>query len=166
MYQPYPGSATMPEAQRPSAPDSVRRAVYVMYAGAAATLIFTIVDLATLSTTKSNIEKHMHHLTTAAAARLGTPLIIDAVVGGLITAALWVFVARACGNGKSWARVTGTVFFAIGTVDMVGYLALPFFAAAVRIVVVVIWLIGLAAVVLLWRRSSSAFFKEANGARP
>jgi hypothetical protein len=54
-----------------------------MYAGAVATLIFMIIDLATLSTTRRNIEKHAHHLTAAGASGLGPPLLVGAVAGGL-----------------------------------------------------------------------------------
>lgn len=75
---------------------------------------------------------------------------------------LWIFIAQACKSGKSWARTTGTVLFGIATVDGLGGLAVPF-AAPVKIFAFVVWLAGLGAVVLLWRGTSSAFFK---GAQP
>jgi len=43
-------------------------------------------------------------------------------------------------------------------VRVLGGLAIPF-AALVKSFWLVVWLVGLAAVVLLWRGSSSAFFK-------
>jgi hypothetical protein len=30
---------------------------------------------------------------------------------------LWIFIARACGRGRNWARITGTVLFGLATVD-------------------------------------------------
>ncbi len=159
MYEPYPGDAQMPGTQRPPAPASVLNAVKVMYAGAVASLIGIIIDLTTLSATKSAIEKHSPQLTTSQVNGMQHALIASAIVGGLIGAGLWIFIAQACKSGKSWARITGTVFFGINTVQGgLSNLVVPE-AALVKISWFVVWLIGLAAVVFLWRGSSSAFFK-------
>jgi hypothetical protein len=66
--------------------------------------------------------------------------------------------AQSCKNGKNWARITGTVLFAIGTLDTFAGLGAPI-AGPVKIWAILVWLVGLAAVVFLWRRTSSAFFK-------
>jgi hypothetical protein len=81
-------------------------------------------------------------------------------LGGLfIAAAAWIVLARACKNGHSWARTAGTVLFALATVDsLVGASAAPI-AGAVRLWGLVTWLAGLVAVILLWRRPSTDFFK-------
>ena len=52
----------------------------------------------------------------------------------------------------------------IDTPDTLTRVALP--VVATRIYAVVVWLIGLTAVVLLWRRSSSAFFGETEAHTP
>src|SRR6266498_3414928 len=159
MYQPYPGGAQLPEAQRPPAPASVLNAVKVMYVGAVASLVYAIVFIATLSATKSAIEKHSPQLTTSEVNGMQHALMTSAIVGGLIGAGLWIFIAQACKSGKSWARITGTVFFGVNTVEGgLSNLVVPE-AALVKIFWFVIWLIGLAAVVFLWRGTSSAFFK-------
>ena len=62
MYQPYPGGAELPELQRPPAPPSVRSAVKVMYVGAAASLLGIIIDILTVSATKTAIEKRSPNL--------------------------------------------------------------------------------------------------------
>ncbi len=157
MYQPYPGGAQMPEVQRPPAPASVLNAVKFMYAGAVASLIGIVIDVATLSATKSAIEKHSPHLTTSQVSGQAHTFVAGWIVGGLIGAGLWIFIAQACKSGKSWARITGTVLFGIATVDVLGNIVVPE-AAPIKIFWFVIWLIGLGAVVFLWRRSSSAFF--------
>jgi len=137
----------------------VRNAVKVMYAGAVASLIGIIIDLTTLSATKSAIEKHSPQLTTSQVNGMQHALVTSAIVGGLIGAGLWIFIAQACKSGKSWARITGTVLFGVNTVqDGLSNLVVPE-AALVKIFWFVVWLIGLAAVVLLWRGTSSAFFK-------
>jgi hypothetical protein len=159
MYQPYPGGAQMPEAQRPPAPASVRNAVKVMYAGAVASLVYAIIFIATLNVTKSAIEKHSPQLTTSQVNGMQHALMTSAIAGGLIAAGLWIFIVWACKSGKSWARITGTVLFGINTVQGgLNNLVVPE-AALVKVFWFVVWLIGLAAVVFLWRGSSSAFFK-------
>jgi hypothetical protein len=152
MYQqPYPGGAQLPETQRPPVPASVRNAVTVMYAGAVASLAYAIVFIMTLSATKRAIEQHSPQLTTSQA------LMASAIVDGLIGAGLWIFIAQACKRGKNWARTTGTVLFGINTVQVLGGLPIPV-AAPVKIFALVVWLVGLGAVVLLWQGSSSGFF--------
>lgn len=82
-----------------------------------------------------------------------------AIAEGAIGIGLWLWIARMCKAGKNWARITGTVFFALDTL-----LLLITFAIAGGIgfplLGILIWLIGLAAVVLLWQRNSTAFFKS------
>jgi len=151
MYQPYPGGAQLPETQRPPVPASVRNAVTVMYAGAVASLAYAIVFIMTLSATKRAIEQHSPQLTT------GQALMASAIVDGLIGAGLWIFIAQTCKRGKNWARTTGTVLFGINTVQVLGGLPIPV-AAPVKIFALVVWLVGLGAVVLLWQGSSSGFF--------
>jgi hypothetical protein len=159
MYQPYPGGAQMPEAPRPPAPASVLNAVKLMYAGAVASLVYAIIFITTLSATKSAIEQHFPQLTASQVNGQANTFMAVSIVGGLIGAGLWILIARASRNGKSWARITGTVLFGIATVQGgLSNLVAPE-ATPVKIFWLVIWLIGLAAVVFLWRGSSSAFFK-------
>jgi hypothetical protein len=160
MYQPYPGGAPTPEAPPLPAPASVRNAVKLMYAGALASLIGIIVDLSTLSATKSAMEQRFPNLTPEQATAQQLPLIVGWIGMGLVGAALWILLARASQRGRNWARITGTVLFAIATVEAFGSLVVPE-AALVKIFWLPIWLIGLATVVLLWQRSSSAFFTGA-----
>jgi hypothetical protein len=160
MYQPYPGGTQMPEITRPSVPESVRNAVKIMYVGAATSIIGIAIELATLGATKSAIEKRSPNLSASQVNSAQHTLIAAFIVGGLVGAALWVFIARSSLGGKNWARTTGTVFFAIATADAIGGLAVPT-AAMTKVWGAVIWLVGLAAVLFLWRRDSTAFFKGA-----
>jgi hypothetical protein len=158
MYQPYPGGAQLPEMQRPPAPASVRSAVKVMYAGAVASLIGIVVDLTTLSATKRAIAQHFPKLTTSQVNGQASTFVAGWIAGGLIAAGLWIFIAQACKRGKNWARTTGTVLFGIATVQGAPSILVVPAAALVKVFWLVIWLIGLAAVVYLWQGSSSAFF--------
>jgi hypothetical protein len=159
VYQPYPGSAQMPEIQPQQAPPSVRNAVRVMYVGAITSILGIAVGIVTVSATKHAIERRSPNLTAAQVSSAQHVLIAGFIVGGLVGAALWVFIARACRGGRNWARITGTVFFAIATVDTIAGIAAPT-AGAVKIWGALVWLVGLAAVVFLWQRDSTAYFRQ------
>lgn len=162
MYQPYPGGETkLPETQRPPAPASVRTAVKAMYAGAAASLIGIGVDLLTLNATKTAIARRSPDMTASQVASTQHALTAGFVAGGVIAAVVWVVLARSCQRGQSWARITGTVLFGLATVDALVGLTTPV-ALAARLWALVVWLAGLAAVVFLWRRDSSAYFRPAS----
>lgn len=159
MYQPYPGSDTqLPETQRRPAPASVRTAVNAMYAGAVTSLLGIGIGILTISDTKTAIARRSPDMTASQLSSTQHVLIAGFVAGGVIAAVVWIVLARACQRGHNWARITGTVLFALATVDTFIGLTTPI-AAVVRIWAVVTWLAGLAAVVFLWRRDSSAYFR-------
>jgi hypothetical protein len=158
MYQPYPGGEQMPEPSRQLAPQSVVRAVQVMYAGAAVSLIGMIINLATLSSVKSEIIKQKPTWTTTQVNNALHAVIGLSIVEGLLGVALWIWMAQTCRAGKTWARIVSTVLFAIDTLSLVAGAAVPG-GGTTRIYGIVIWLIGLAAIVLLWQRSSSDYFR-------
>ncbi len=159
MYQPYPGSDTqLPEIQRPPAPASVRTAVKAMYAGAATSVLGIGIDILTISDTKSAIARRSPDLTASQLTSTQHVLIAGFVAGGVIAAVVWIVLARLCQRGRGWARITGTVLFALATVDTAVGLTTPI-AALARIWALVVWLAGLTAVIFLWRRDSSAYFR-------
>jgi hypothetical protein len=157
MYQPYPTGAQMPDIERPPVPPSVANAVKVMYVGAVTSILGIIVDIVTVHATKIAIERRSHHLTASQIDASQHVLVAGFIVGGLIGAAAWIFLARNCQRGRNWARITGTVLFALATVDTIVGLTAPL-AGAVKIWGALVWLVGLTAVVFLWRRPSSEFF--------
>ena len=84
------------------------------------------------------------------------------LASGVFAAAVWWWVAKSCVEGRSGARVLATVFFVVsslGTASMIGgnYHLLT---AALAVLDVISWLVGLAVVVLLWQRASSGFFES------
>ena len=158
MYQPYPGQAQLPETQRPPAPASVLTAVKVMYAGAAASILGIVIDILTVTATKTAIQKRSPHLSASQINSSQHVLVAGFIAGGVIAAVVWIVLARVCLQGRNWARITGTVLFALSTVDTLVGLTAPI-ALAVKLWGALVWLIALTAIVLLWRRGSSAFFK-------
>jgi hypothetical protein len=168
MYQPCPGGAeSQPEPALATAPPSITRAVRVMYVGAAASVIGIIVDLTTYSSLQRALatrrRKNGQPLTHAQVVDLAHVEVVVLVVVGLIAAGLWIWMARSCLAGKSWARTVSTVLFAISTIGAfvsIGGGALSA-GAATRIYGFVVWIVGLIAIILLWQRASSDYFKSA-----
>jgi hypothetical protein len=162
MYQPYPGGAQVPEpSDRPPAPPSVLRAVQVMYVGAAASLIGIIIDMTTLSSTKSEIIRRNPSLTPTQVANAEHVAIGLFIVSGLLGAGLWIWIAQMSKAGRNWARIVGTVLFGIDTISVFAGAAAGPGGGATRIYSILVWLIGLAAVILLWQRASSDYFRGA-----
>jgi hypothetical protein len=159
MYQPYPTGAQMPASQRPPVPPSVTTAVKVMYVGALTSLLGIVIDIVTVHATKTAIEKRSHNLTMSQINSVQHVLVTGFIVGGVIGCAVWIILARLCQAGKNGARITGTALFALATLDTLIGAAVAPIAGAVRAWGLVVWLVGLTAVIFLWRRSSTAFFK-------
>jgi hypothetical protein len=158
MYQPYPSGGQVPEPQQQlPAPQPVQTAVKLMYAGAIVSAITFVIGLATVGATRTALKKAYPKYT---AHQISTLVTFDVVIGiivGLLSIGLWIFIARACQRGRNWARMTGTVLFALDTLLIL--LSVSRLTVGPAFVIdVVIWLIGLGTVVLLWRKESSVFF--------
>ena len=157
-YQPYPSSGKPVDQERPPAPPSIQNAVKLMYAGDAISAISLVISLATIGGTKDAIRKARTSLTATQVNQLNTFIIALAVVSGVIGVALWLWMARANGQGKNWARILSSVLFFLATLDLFGVLSQPKTALGL-IFPVLTWLVGLGAIILLWRKESTEFFK-------
>jgi hypothetical protein len=163
MYQPYPSGGQAPEPQRsgpqrPEPPAPVLTAVKLMYAGAAVSAIGLITSLLTIGSIKTAIRKKDTTLTAAQLHTAENVTVAVAVIIALIGIGLWIWMAQVNKAGKNWARITSTVFFGLDTVGLLISFAQPG-AAASRLITIVLWLIGLSAIIMLWRKESSAYFK-------
>src|SRR6516165_1111825 len=129
-----------------------------MYAGAAVSMVSLIISLVSIARTKDAVGKARPSLTPAQVNQLNTFIIALAVVSGVIGVALWLWMAQKNGQGRNWARILSTVLFGLATLDMFGVLSQPKTLLGL-VFPVLTWLIGLGAVILLWRRESTEFFK-------
>lgn len=164
MYQPYPsGSSSTVEPERPAPPPTIVTAVKLMYTGAAVSTVSLIVSLVSIGGTKSEIRKARPNLTVAQVNQLNTFIIALALLSGIVGIALWLWMARANSQGKSWARIVSTVLFCLATLDMVGVLGEPKTLLGL-IFPLLTWLLGLGAVFLIWRGQSTAFYKPRGAA--
>jgi hypothetical protein len=117
MYQPYPSSGHPAGPSRPPSPAPVQTAVKLMYAGAAISAVTAIIVLALIAAIKAALRTANPSLT-AGQVRDVNVLITLAIVFGLVTAVLWLWMARANGHGRNWARIVSTVLFGLATLEL------------------------------------------------
>ncbi len=153
-------TAPRPGALRPATPLAVRNAAWVMYAGAVASAARGVAYLVTEQATKAALAHRLPRLSAGDITTLTHAMVIAGSVAGLIGAVLFAWIAPECVAGKNWARITGTVFCALGILGAFVGLDAGRSSAAV-ITGFVVAGVGLASVCLLWQRSSNAFFGNA-----
>jgi serine/threonine protein kinase len=157
----YPQPYQVARAALGPLPDSMRNAIGLMYAGAAYTLVYAI---GVIIVAGAIISKHPAQ-TSSGRVTVGGVVALTVILS-LIEIALWLGIARACRNGKSWARVTGTVLFGLHTLGFLGVLANSHPGLGLtKVLTTLSWLIACGAVVFLWQRPSSAFFQAAAAPR-
>ena len=159
---------------RPGVPQSartVRAAVRVMYAGAAVSTVNLLIGLAFIGDIEAYHAVLGRRVTAAQLGHLNAAVITLAIVSDLVPVVLWLWMARASGQARAWARSLSTVLLGLATLDLTGAFRTPgiqieFIPVAFGPVVPVLtWLAGLAAVWLLWRPASRAFFKPQDPAQ-
>lgn len=136
----------------PEAAPTIRVAVSLMYGGAVLTTLILAGALIALP-----FVGRQGAMLRLAGHTQPLPLTITiGVLGALGVAALWVGMALGISHGRRWARVASTVLFGLATAALVG---VPSEAhPAVDLVFwVPTWLVGAAAVFLLWRPGSDGF---------
>ena len=175
-YQPSSagGSADYPllvvqEAPRPPA---LRTAVRLMWAGAGVALIGTIltgVESSKIRTATVNALLKGNSVVRRQSARNGgytlaqvhtiaNVTVVAFVVAGFVSILLWVWMAWANSKGSGGARIVASVLFALMSVELI--LARSR-ASVILIFIVLEWLIGLIAVLLLWRRETTQYIGAA-----
>jgi hypothetical protein len=162
MYENYPstgaGGQVPEQPSRAAPPTSVQTAVRLMYAGAGISAISFILGLVTIGSVKKTLEKQHPDFSASKINSLVHAEIGIVVVAGIIGVGLWLWMAWANGRGKNWARITGTVFFGLYTLDLI-LVAARSASAISTVFAIVTWLIGLGATIMLWRRDSTAYFR-------
>ena len=79
-------------------------------------------------------------------------------LGGLLGVVCWLLIAAACRRGRGWSRTVATVLLGLDTVGLLTILIGTDNDPTVRATTVIIWIIGLAATILLWGRQARDFF--------
>jgi Protein kinase domain len=79
-------------------------------------------------------------------------------LGGLIGVVCWLVIASAARRGRGWTRTAGTLLLGLDTAGLLVVLIGTDNDPTVRFTTVVIWIIGLAAIIPLWGRQARDFF--------
>ena len=164
MYQPYPTGGQGPAPQQPAPPRPIQNAVMLMYAGAALSAISFVIGLTTIGSLKSAIRTADPTLTTSQVNSAVTFSLIIVGFFGILGIALWIWMAWANRGGRKWARIVATVFFGLDTLGLLSAIARPH-AVLSLVLTVLIWLVGLGAIVLMWNKESSAYYQVMSGPR-
>ena len=169
-YQPYPSGSGVgnqaPMAEDPPRPRSLRNAVRVMCVGAGVALAGTIVTIAASSKIKTEVfdavlkndRRHGRAYTIAQLHTVANVTFVALVVAGIVSILVWLWMAWANNRGSGWARIVASVLLALITIEVV----LARSRASVSFIFILLeWLLGLVAVVLLWREQTSAYIGAA-----
>ena len=143
-------------------PLTVRGAITLMLFGAANSAASLIVALAFSGDIAAYHLTVLGHRYTAAQLGHVRPLIITVVIAvGLAEIALWLWMAHTASQGRNPARILAVVLFAATALALRGHLSL-----VGQVLAGLTWVTGLAAMWLLWRPASSAFFVSPELAAP
>lgn len=170
-YPQYPGGPEQGGALQaaPERPASISTAVKLMWAGAAVSLLSVLVSLPGLGGLKEEIEESVRETdpeasqaTIDAAYAVGVGFVI---VMGLVGVALWAWMAWKNGQGRSWARIVATVLGVLNVLFFLINLGQPGTTTLGIVFALVTVLIGVAVLVLLWKKESTAYYEAVSRSR-
>jgi len=150
--------ARSPRSADPPPPDTVQRAVRYMLVGAVVTAIWQIYWIVVTVAHKASLT-HPDGKPVTNSQMVGSVLVT--IVLAILISAIWVLVARLNQAGKNWARIAATGLFGLWSVSTYRSISLitTGYGIVNIIIMLAIWVIGLAVIYLLWRPDSTAFFK-------
>jgi hypothetical protein len=163
--QPYPsggGAANQMSVAQSPPPRSLDNAVHLMWVGASVALLGVIIALAVsgkiktevFNAVRTNNARAHGGYTIAQLHTVANITFVAFVAGGIISVLLWVWMAWANNRGSGWARIIASVLFALITVEVIVSLR----RVSIPIIFILVeWVLGLVAVVLLWRRETTQF---------
>ncbi|HEY6493099.1 MAG TPA: protein kinase [Trebonia sp.] len=171
--QPYPGqprpggfgpmSQYTPGRRRPmraEVPPAVRRAIGLMYAGFAVTLIDAISSSLVYGRYDDEVGRYTLAGRTAAANNVNS--MSGAVAVGMLADYLglvcWLWLAVAARRGNGWTRIAGAALLGIYSACTLFILLGTHRDPGVQFTTVVVWAIGVAALIPLWSQQAREFF--------
>jgi hypothetical protein len=165
MYQPYPSGAEIPDPAGRVPPPPVLMAVRLMFVGAGISVLGLVANLVTVGSLKGTIEKAYPAYTASHVHTVEIQLVVSTTITALIAVGLWIWMALANKAGKSWARIISTILFAFNTVFLLLSLLQPHASLGLAASGLV-WLAGLGATILIWRRESGPYYATKPGQDP
>lgn len=153
--------------RRPGSPRTVRAAVGLIYACVAISTVYMINAVYVLIVMASIDDNKIHHmrLPEVTGALQVPPLnpveITVGIASNLAVIALWLGIARMADQRQNRARLAAAALFGLATLKISLFVAAPRLPSlgADPLMAALTWLPSAAAVWLLWRPASTAFFK-------
>ena len=163
-YPAYPPQAGYGPPPKPPLPRTVQRAFTLMLVGAGLEVVNVVLSFVFSHQVDQRIQQALNAGTTTNSTSVN---IASTATGGILGIGLWIWMAYANRAGKNWARITGTVFFGISCLGLLGdvIIVVAMYKWIGGIVYLLVaenlfaWLLGLAVVILLWKQESGAYFK-------
>jgi len=140
-------------------PGPVRTASRLMYGGLAATVVALIASLVSYGTyvrAATYDKNHFFVATETARQNQMAGLMALAAFTDILGIACWIMLAIACRRGRGWTRVTASVLFGVYTVVML--LVLGGTDHGAKFFTLLVWALGVAALIPLWSQQARAFF--------
>jgi predicted Ser/Thr protein kinase len=171
--QPMPGPAghatrapaDAAAGRRPVPPRSMINAVRLMYLGAALAAVSILTAVATMPRLRETLRERYPGAGPGALGAATTGTLTVTIIAGLISAGVWLAVARRTRRGRPGVRVLSTVFFALDSLTVANTHSHGLLTPATWIAGLAEWGVGLTVIVFLWDRRSSAYFTELRQAR-
>jgi len=150
-------------------PGPVRKAVRLMLAGGAVTAVIGVfLVIATIADKNALTDSSGKKLTSGEF----TSSVIGTVVVYLILVTIWVLMARMNRAGRGWARWVASALALLSTVNaystvnsLTGGETLTVIDIVFIVGTLALWLLGVAAVAMLWRTESTLYFRARSAAR-
>ncbi len=141
-------------------PRSVAVAVQFLYANAGLAILGVVIAVSRIGSDIRVFEAR--GFTASQAHGLAVNEILLSVAYGLIGAGICLWVARYSAVGRSWARILATALFALRTLAVLLILPPDHPVGLTAILMLLNWLVALGAVICLWRRDASEYFRDSS----
>jgi serine/threonine protein kinase len=146
---------------RAELPSAVGSGLRVMYAGLGVTIvaiIVSIVDMVRLDH-QSALNQYVNDgLSQQETTTLGY-IVLFAFLPCAIGLVMWPLCAWAVRKGRQWGAVVGTTAFGVDLIPMVLVLITAQGAPLTKLMSILIWALGLVAIILLWNPQSRGFYR-------
>jgi hypothetical protein len=146
---------------RAELPSAVTGALGAMYAGLGASIvaiIVSIVDMTRLDHQSALNQSSNPALSTQQTVVLGY-IAVFALFPAVIGLVTWPLCARAVRKGHQWGAVVGTVLLGVDVIPVLCTVSLAQGAPLTKLFTVLIWALGLGAIIGAWNSQSRAFYR-------
>jgi predicted Ser/Thr protein kinase/NADH:ubiquinone oxidoreductase subunit K len=163
---PQPPATASPAADgRPVPPRSMVSAVRLMYAGSALAAFSILTAVATTPALRALIRQRYPAAGYGALSTAATATLSVTIAGALISAGVWLVMARRTRRGRPGVRMVSTILFVIDSLTVLSTHTQGLLTPSTWIISVAEWAVGLAVIVFLWDRRSTAYLADLRQAR-